>query len=123
MRNLNTAIHDVEYIPPTYEKLPILAERGFDFLNTEVKDPKERAIAVFLFMSRTQFFFDANKRTASLMMNGCLMLNGYWPITVLNRESVEFHEKLERFYETGDADEMMRFFAHIIKKQYPTKGF
>lgn len=123
LRNLNTAIHDVEYILPTYEKLPILAERGFDFLNTEVKDPKERAIAIFLFMSRSQFFFDANKRTASLMMNGCLMLNGYWPITVLNRESVEFHEKLGRFYETGDADEMMRFFAHIIKKQYPTKGF
>lgn len=123
LRNLNTAIHDVEYIPPAYEKLPTLAERGFDFLNTEVKDPKERAIAVFLFMSQTQFFFDANKRTASLMMNGCLMLNGYWPITVLNRESVEFHEKLGRFYETGDADEMMRFFAHIIKKQYSTKGF
>ena len=123
LRNLNTAIHDVEYIPPAYEKLPTLAERGFDFLNTEVKDPKERAIAVFLFMSQTQFFFDANKRTASLMMNGCLMLNGYWPITVLNRESVEFHEKLGRFYETGDADEMMRFFARIIKKQYSTKGF
>ena len=81
----------------SYEKLPMLAKNGFEFLNTEVKDPKEQAIAVFLFMTRTQFFFDANKRTASLMMNGCLMLNGYWPITVLNQESTEFHQRLEQF--------------------------
>lgn len=70
-------------------------------------------------MARTQFFFDGNKRTASLMMNGCLMLNGYWPITVLNRESVEFYEKLGQFYETGNADNMMAFFARTVKTQYP----
>ena len=118
LRNLNTGIHDVEYVPPSFENLPSLAKKGFEFLNTEVQDPKERAIAVFLFMARTQFFFDANKRTASLMMNGCLMLNGYWPIMVLNQESVEFHEKLGRFYETGNADEMMAFFSQSVKKLY-----
>lgn len=52
LRNLNTGIHDVEYVPPSYEKLPMLAKNGFEFLNTEVKDPKEQAIAVFLFMAR-----------------------------------------------------------------------
>lgn len=111
LRNLNTGIHDVEYVPPSYEELPMLAKNGFEFLNTEVKDSKEQAIAVFLFMARTQFFFDVNKRTASLKMNGCLMLNGYWPITVLNQESVEFHRRLGQFHETGDANEMMAFFA------------
>lgn len=118
LRNLNTGIHDVEYVPPSFEKLPSLAEKGFEFLTSEVKDPKEQAIAVFLFMARTQFFFDANKRTASLMMNGCLMLNGYWPITVLNQESVEFHQKLGQFYESGNADEMMTFFEKTVKKLY-----
>lgn len=118
LRNLNTGIHDVEYVPPSFEKLPSLAEKGFEFLTSEVKDPKEQAVAVFLFMARTQFFFDANKRTASLMMNGCLMLNGYWPITVLNQESVEFHQKLEQFYESGNADEMMAFFEKTVKKLY-----
>lgn len=118
LRNLNTGIHDVEYVPPSFEKLPSLAEKGFEFLTSEVKDPKEQAVAVFLFMARTQFFFDANKRTASLMMNGCLMLNGYWPITVLNQESVEFHQKLGQFYESGNADEMMAFFEKTVKKLY-----
>ncbi len=118
LRNLNTGIHDVEYVPPSFEKLPSLAEKGFEFLTSEVKDPKEQAVAVFLFMARTQFFFDANKRTASLMINGCLMLNGYWPITVLNQESVEFHQKLGQFYESGNADEMMAFFEKTVKKLY-----
>ena len=118
LRNLNTGIHDVEYVPPSFEKLPMLAKDGFDFLTSEVTDPKEQAIAVFLFMARTQFFFDANKRTASLMMNGCLMLNGYWPITVLNQEGVEFHQKLGQFYETGNANDMMAFFEKSVKNIY-----
>ena len=122
LRNLNTGIHDVEYVPPSYEKLSMLAKNSFEFLNTEVKDPKEQAIAVFLFMARSQFFFDANKRTATLMMNGCLMLNGYWPITVLNQESTEFHQRLGQFYETGDANEMMAFFARSVKKLYIQNG-
>ena len=67
LRNLNTGIHDVEYVPPSFEKLPSLAEKGFEFLTSEVKDPKEQAVAVFLFMARTQFFFDANKRNAAVV--------------------------------------------------------
>lgn len=56
------------------------------------------------------------------MMNGCLMQNGFWPITVLNRESEEFHEKLGHFYETGNADDMMQFFSGIVRNLYsPTK--
>lgn len=118
LRNLNTGIHDVEYVPPSFERLPMLAKDGFEFLTSEVRDPKEQAIALFLFIARTQFFFDANKRTASLMMNGCLMLNGYWPITVLNQESVEFHQKLGQFYETGNANDMMAFFEKSVKNIY-----
>ena len=117
-RNLDLGIHGVDNTPPHHSDLVALAARGFQFLKTEIKNPKERAVALFLFMSRSQFFFDANKRTASLMMNGCLMQNGYWPITVLNRDSEEFHEKLGRFHETGDANEMMRFFAKMVKNLY-----
>ena len=79
-------------------------------------------MALFLFMSRSQFFCDANLRTSSLMMNGCLMQNGYWPITVFNRDSEEFHEKLGRFYETGNANEMMDFFARMMVDIYPAQN-
>ena len=121
-RYTDIGIHGVDYRPPSSDSLNTIADQGFEFLQTRVADPKERAVALFLFMSRSQFFFDANKRTASLMMNGCLMQNGYWPITVLNRDSEEFHDKLGRFYETGDANEMMAFFARIVKDLYPEQS-
>lgn len=120
-RTGDVGIQGCQYTPPDANNLPELAAKGFKFLETQIKDPKERAIAVFLFMSRSQFFYDANKRTASIMMNGCLMRDGYYPITVMNRDAEEFHEKLGQFYETGDANDMMKFFQKQVSTMYPPK--
>ncbi len=92
IRNKAVSLHNIKYVPPT-ENLSQILEGGFNYLTKEIKSPAERAIATFLFMARTQPFYDANKRTASLMMNGCLMKDGYFPITVLNREAELFHKK------------------------------
>lgn len=118
VRNMSVSIGGVEYCPPPAHQLEEIATTGFSYLENEIKDPRERAVATFLFMSRNQFFFDANKRTASLMMNGVLMQNGYWPIMILNQDSEKFHELLGEFYETGDANGMMKFFSSSVKKMY-----
>lgn len=120
-RDSDISARGVDYTPSVFGSLSALAADGFAYLKAKVVDPRERAVALFLFMARSQFFFDANKRTSSLMMNGCLMQNGYWPITVLNRDSEEFHEKLGRFYETGNANEMMDFFARMVRDIYPAQ--
>ena len=109
------------HTPPDADQLPDIALKGFEFLEKVIQDPKERAIALFLFMARNQFFFDANKRTATIMMNGALMRDGYFPITVMNRDAGEFHEKLGLFYESGDANAMMRFFQKQVSTMYPAK--
>jgi Fic family protein len=112
-------IQSVEhYTPPYSELLSDIAKKGFSFLETEIVSPCARAVATFLFMSRTQFFHDANKRTASLMMNGILMSAGYYPITIMNRDSEEFHTKLQTFYNSGNATEMMHFFEKSVKSLY-----
>lgn len=118
-RTKEIAIQGVAYKPPQADSLHELFDKGCSCLQSNVADHRERAIALFLFMSRSQFFFDANKRTASLMMNGCLMSHGYWPITVLNQESEEFHELLGNFYESGNANAMMEFFSKHVQKLYP----
>ena len=100
-------------------ELPALAENGFSFLREQITNPVERAIATFLFMSRTQFFFDCNKRTASLMMNGTLFSAGYYPITVLKETTEEFNEKLRAFYNSGDGTEMFRYFGSVCTTLYP----
>lgn len=52
------------------------------------------------------------------MMNGILIANGFYPVTVLKKESEVFYAKLSRFYETGDATEMMLFFQDLAGRLY-----
>lgn len=118
LRTGAVSIAGVEYTPPGANALDRLAQKAFSWLGSRIQNPKERAIATFLFLSRSQFFFDANKRTASLMMNGILMTNGYLPITVLNTQSERFHDELRAFYESGNADGMFAFFSDIVSNLY-----
>ena len=46
------------------------------------------------------------------------MDSGYAPITVLNQNSALFHKELQDFYETGDANGMVRFFADMTRNMY-----
>ena len=71
--------------------------------------PFERAMAFFLFGALQQFFFDGNKRTSRLMMNGVLLSHGIDAISVPAAKAQEFNEKMVRFYRTKDASEMMTF--------------
>ncbi|MDR2603774.1 MAG: Fic family protein [Desulfovibrio sp.] len=112
-------LHSIDiYTPPESKYLHEIASRGFAFLDKEIIQPIERAVAVFLFMSRTQFFFDANKRTASLMMNGVLLQNAFFPVAVMHHDSEKFHTTLRDFYNSGDAGDMMRFFQKSLLAMY-----
>ena len=120
LRNRQVHIHGVSHVPPAANELPALAVKGFAFLREQVEDPVMRAIAIFLFIARTQFFFDCNKRTASLMMNGVLLSEGFYPITVLRETTEEFNEKLGAFYNSGDGTDMLRYFAGTCSRLYPS---
>lgn len=122
IRTKDVSLHNISFVPPT-KNLEEVIQNGFDFLQNEIANPVEQAIGVFLFMARNQPFYDANKRTASLMMNGCLMASGYFPITVLNQNSEEFHRELGLFYEPGDANNMFRFFQKTIQELYSKKQY
>lgn len=117
--NSQVNILEVDYNPPHCDLLPDLAARGFAFLGDSVASPEKRAFATFLFMTRSQFFHDANKRTASLMMNGLLLQNALFPAIVRNSNSEEFHVTLRQFYNSGDATPMMGFFAKATQELYP----
>lgn len=122
IRSRDVSLLNISFVPPTKD-LENIIQNGFQFLQHEVANPVERAIGVFLFMARNQPFYDATKRTASLMMNGCLMANGYFPITVLNQNSEEFHRELGLFYESGDANNMFKFFQKTIQELYSEEQY
>jgi Fic family protein len=80
---------------------------GLAVLETVV--PFERALAFFLFGALQQFFFDGNKRTSRLMMNGVLMSEGIDAVSIPAARAAEFNSRMVDFYVTRDGTDMMAF--------------
>jgi len=78
--------------------------------------PFERACAFFLFGALQPFFFDGNKRTSRLIMNGILMSNGLEAISIPAAKAQEFNEKMVRFYLTKNADDMLQLLIDCYPK-------
>lgn len=110
-------IYGCDYLPPDPDSLENISSRGFEYLKS-LEDVKLKAIATFLFMSRNKFFISANNQTAWLMMNGILMSNGYVPVIILENKREQFMKELCKFYESGDATEVMLFLSRHIHEQY-----
>jgi Fic family protein len=110
-------INSVSYVPPAASELAVLATEGFAALS-DIPDGGQRAVAAFLWLSRTQFFYDCNKRTATLMMVGELVSNGLAPLFVRAQDQELFNTRMREFYDTGDALRMFGFFADTAKDMY-----
>ncbi len=97
-RDDQVGIRGVEYIPSHYSTL----DQRFDSLLRDVNQRNtalHRAIACFSQCARNQFFFEGNKRTAQLLMNGILLSSGQHVITVPAKEANEYHHIMVEFYE------------------------
>ncbi len=119
--------HEVHYTPdvglgeagrytpaPTMAGAPqlnVIFESGWRSLQDGVENPYEQALAFFLFGALPQFFFDGNKRTSRLMMNGILMAHGMDAISIPAVKAYDFNEIMIRFYVGKNGTEMMRFLA------------
>ena len=109
-RTGGVTIAGTSYEPPCWERLDAIFEAGRAALSA-ISPLHERAIATFLFGALHQFFYDGNKRTARLMMNGILLAAGEGAISVPAARRLEFNEAMIRFYDRLDGTEMMVFMA------------
>lgn len=113
-RNNQVLIEQSSYMPPKPEFLDKIFKEGTDFLE-QITSIEEKAVCTFLFLSRSQFFADCNKRTANLVMNSILMKEGFHPISI---EGYDFNEKVAKFYEIAKADEIISLINDIAHRQY-----
>ena len=109
-RTGSVAIAGTDYQPPVWESLASIFDAGLETLG-RIGGIHERAIAMFLFGALNPFFYDGNKRTSRLMMNGILLSAGVDAISVPARRRLEFNEAMIRFYDSRDGTEMMHFMA------------
>ena len=109
-RDDRVSIAGTEYVPPQHTELDAIFEQGRQIL-LSIPDLHERAIATFLFGALNQFFYDGNKRTARLMMNGQLLIAGHDAISISARRKEEFNREMIRFYDSRDGRNMFTLLA------------
>lgn len=112
-RNGPVSIAGTSYKPPAWNRLPEIFDRGLSFIRS-LDHPIERALVFSLWTAREQFFWDGNKRTGRIMMAGELLRNGFDAISIPNVRKEEYNRKMVRFYDTGNATEMLDFHLSLF---------
>ena len=74
-----------------------------------LESPTERAITLMLWAMRRQIFIDGSKRTANLLANKEMILNGCGIISIPNECIKEFSGLLIDFYETNNNTTIKQF--------------
>ena len=74
-----------------------------------ITNETERALKLFLWMCRSQLFWDGNKRSASICCNKVLLDNGCGILIIAETNLKEFNILLSDFYETKKDEKIMNF--------------
>ena len=72
----------------------------------KIKCATDRALTIMCYLMRSQIFSDGNKRTAMLFANKIMIENGKGIISIPVEKDVEFGERLIKFYETNQMDDL-----------------
>ncbi len=74
-----------------------------------LSDPRARALVYFASATRSQFYFDGNKRTARIMMTGALIESGFEPVSIPYARQEEFNVALDELFKTDDGTRLIDF--------------
>lgn len=114
-RNGQVYIAGVSYVPPQAVELDaIFANMLAEFQKSD-DDLHTKAFKLFLHCARYQFFFDGNKRTAQLMMNGFLMSNDLPVVSIPAKSKRSYDSRMTKFYETGNMQPMLEFLHKLAE--------
>ena len=91
-----------------------IKEEMEEILNQDNKTKTEIAIEIMLWVMRRQMFIDGNKRVAMLFANKIMIDNGCGIITISQENQPTFYEKLIKFYETNDMNDLKQWIYDTI---------
>lgn len=116
-RTGQVGIAGTEYKPPKANLLDVIFNHVIEDV-LKLAHISEQAYRLHLDFARNQFFWDGNKRTGLLMLNGHLMNNGYAPLSIPAKRLIEYNAGMIRFYDSGDYAEMMFFLRQCHEAMY-----
>ena len=115
-RDANVNIGGTQYIPPNSNQLDDIFDDGMQKLQ-KIQDPILKALTYFLFGARTQFFFDGNKRTSRLMMNGILLSSSVPILNIKAKDKLRFNQEMLAFYDSENYRDALRYLCEYYDKQ------
>lgn len=81
-------------------------------MNQEISDT-EKALRLFLFISKNQIFWDGNKRTALLSANKVMLQRGLGILSIPETEFEIFNELLSIFYNSKSSEDELRLIEYM----------
>lgn len=114
LRTGQVGISGTDYLPPIPDEAESRAALA-GILNADTS-ATEKALNAFAWGTRSQLFWDGNKRTSLTLANKILLRAGAGMLTVQEKNMEQFNEKLLAFYNTGDAEPLKAFlYDHAIQ--------
>ena len=98
-RESSVNIGGTDYEVPHADLLENIFIEGMEEIKN-ISHPVIRAITMFLFGAKCQFFYDGNKRTSRLMMNGILVGAGYPILNIKAKDRLAFNGMMIEFYDS-----------------------
>ena len=99
------------YVPPMLTEDELNNQYG-EIMNQEISDT-EKALRLFLFISKNQIFWDGNKRTALLSANKVMLQRGLGILSIPETEFEIFNKLLSIFYNSKSSEDELRLIEYM----------
>lgn len=108
LRTGSVGISGTDYIPPIPEKEQVITTLE-DIISDKGMTATDKALEVFTWGTRGQFFWDGNKRTSLMLANKILISAGAGIMTITDKYMEQFNVSLLEYYNTGKPSELKKF--------------
>ena len=108
LRTGSVGISGTDYIPPIPEKEQVITTLE-DIISDKGMTSTDKALEVFTWGTRGQYFWDGNKRTSLMLANKILISAGAGIMTITDKYMEQFNVLLLEYYNTGKSSELKRF--------------
>ena len=107
LRTGTVGISGTDYVPPVPEYETV--KRELEQITLSDTTATEKALEVFAWGTRGQFFWDGNKRTSMTLANKILIDAGTGMFTITDKHMERFNDLLLDYYDTGASEELKEY--------------
>ncbi len=108
LRTGSVRISGTDYEPPIPNREKTIEELE-NILFDSNSSATKKALEVFVWGTRGQFFWDGNKRTSLMLANKILVSSGAGIMTITDKYMEQFNTLLLNYYNTGSSEDLKKF--------------